>query len=379
MHRMRTAFPRRSHRIGQETISLVLFMETLKMKKPWKTNGGVLPIHLLALLFLSCIASTARSQQLLSHPASEGGASDSDKTTQASVPPQTIEHWDRLPLAENSLHALPTITGEKDTLPTFTRELLRVQWRPNDPIDLYVIRPKDAIHPPVVLFLYGYPTDADKFRNDAFCQNVVKHGFAAVGFVSALTGQRYHDRPMKEWFVSELQESLASSVHDVQMVLNYLATRNDLDMNRIGIFGQGSGGTIAILSATIDPRIKAVDVMDPWGDWSDWIAQSPQIPEGEKAAYLKPEFLAKVAPLDPVRGVQLLKNRPFRLQENLFNQAIPETVRKQIETATAGSAQIVEYHDTREYSEKVSTHGKMLEWMQSQLQEASQTIPPTSF
>jgi hypothetical protein len=39
------------------------------------------------------------------------------------------------------------------------------------------------------------------------------------GFVSALTGHRYHDRPMKEWFLSELQECLAVA-HDVQLVLN---------------------------------------------------------------------------------------------------------------------------------------------------------------
>jgi len=30
---------------------------------------------------------------------------------------------------------------------------------------------------------------------------------------------------MKEWFVSEMQESVGSTVHDVQMILNYLETR----------------------------------------------------------------------------------------------------------------------------------------------------------
>ncbi|WP_420239595.1 alpha/beta hydrolase family protein [Telmatobacter bradus] len=350
-------------------------MKTLTMEKAWKTDGRTMNM-LLALFLLPGISLTAWSQQPAPHPSSGEVASDSAKTTPASVPSQTVEHWDVLPLAGNSLHALPAMIGEKDTLPTFTRELLSVQWRLNDPIDLYVIRPKDVAKPPVVLFLYGYPTDADKFRNDAWCQNVVRHGFAAVGFVSALTGQRYHDRPMKEWFISELQESLATSVHDTQMVLNYLATRGDLDMNRVGIFGQGSGGTIALLAATIDPRIQSVDVMDPWGDWPDWLLKSPQIPEKERSNYLKPEFLAKVAPFDPVRLIPQLKGRQLRLQENLFNLAIPDAVRKQIEDASSGIAQIVEYHDSKEYSEKVSTNGKMLEWMQSQLLEGTQTITP---
>jgi dienelactone hydrolase len=338
------------------------------MNKRRRTYCGNAIVVMLAVASLVCTTAVAIGQQT-----SLQSVSDADTTS------DTVEHWDVLPLTGNSLHASPPLVGEKDSLPGFTRELIQVQWRASDPIDIYVIRPKDAAKPPVVLFLYGYPTDTDKFHNDAWCQNVVNHGFAAVGFVSALTGHRYHDRPMKQWFVSELQESLATSVHDVQMVVNYLATRNDLNMDRIGMFGQGSGGTIAILSAAVDPRIKIVDVIDPWGDWPDWLAKSPQIPEDERTAYLKPDFLAKVIPFDPVRWLLQLKDRPVRIQENLFNLAIPEAVRKQIETAAPRSARVVEYHDTKEYSEKVSANGKMLDWLQTELHVASDSITAQEF
>ena len=331
-------------------------------------------VAMLAVVFSVCMTSVARSQQTTSANEPAIDTSTAAKPAATSTPSDSVEHWDVLPLAGNNLHANPSIVGQKDTFPGFTRELIRVQWRAADPIDLYVIRPRDAVKAPVVLFLYGYPTDTDKFLNDIWCQNVVKHGFAAVGFVSALTGQRYHDRPMKEWFVSQLQESLASSVHDVQMILNYLGSRGDLDMDRVGIFGQGSGGTIAILSAAADPRIKTLDVMDPWGDWPDWLAKSPQIPESERATYLKPDFVAKVMPLDPVHWLPQLKGRPVRIQENLFNLAIPEPVRKQIEIAASGSAKIVEYHDAKEYGEKVSANGKMLEWLQTELHNSSDRI-----
>src|SRR5208337_4932272 len=106
--------------------------------------------------------------------------------------------------------------------PQFTRQVLRVMWRPGDPIDLYIIKPVGVKKPPVILYLFDYPTENDHYRRNEFCRLLTKEGFAAVGFVPALTGQRYHDRPMKEWFVSELKESLAASAHDVQMVLNYL-------------------------------------------------------------------------------------------------------------------------------------------------------------
>ena len=279
----------------------------------------------------------------------------------------STEHFEALALSGNDLHADPPLLGERVSLPKYTRELIRVQWRPNDPIDLYVIKPTGVSKPPVVLFLYSYPSESDRFRNEVLCEKLVKDGFAAVGFVSALTDQRYHDRPLKEWFVSDLQESIVTSVHDVQMVLNYLESRGDLDMHRVGMFGQGSGGTIAILAAAVDPRIKAVDLMDPWGDWPDWFAKSPQVPDNERPQYQTQEFQSRIASLDPVRWLPQLKNRPLRIQENLFNSAMPEEVRNRIEAAVPANAHIVEYRSTEEYAEKVNTNGRMLDWLHTQL------------
>ena len=92
-----------------------------------------------------------------------------------------------------------------------------------------MLKPKGVKKPPVILNLYGFPTDTDPYKNEIFDTALTKDGFAAVGFVSALTGHRYHDRPMKEWFLSDLQESLGTTAHDVQMILDYLAARGDLN------------------------------------------------------------------------------------------------------------------------------------------------------
>jgi hypothetical protein len=216
---------------------------------------------------------------------------------------------------------------------------------------LYVIRPrspnKPAAKPAVILYLYSYPSETKRFQDNGYCQRVTQDGFAAVGFVSALTGHRYHDRPMREWFVSELPEALVTSVHDVQMILNYLAARGDLDTSKVGMFGQGSGATIAILAATVEPRVKALDLLDPWGDWSEWMAKSSLIPEAERADYLKPEFLKRVAPFDPVQSLPQLKSRRIRLQEVDDDPITPEACRQRIEAAAPRSAKIVRYGNTR--------------------------------
>src|SRR5215467_13177073 len=223
------------------------------------------------------------------------------------------EDWTTPTLSTSHLRAVPPLRMVTD-YSDHTIELLRLQWRWGDPLDVYVMKPKGVQNPPVILNLYGYPADTDPYKSEVFQKTLTREGFAAVGFVSALTGQRYHDRPMQEWFLSELQQSLAASAHDVQMVLNYLETRGDLDMGRVGMFGQGSGATIAILASAVDPRIKALDVLDPWGDWPTWMAKSPFVPEDERAVYVRPDFLKEAAALETLDWLPRVQAKKFRLQ-----------------------------------------------------------------
>ena len=251
--------------------------------------------------------------------------------------------------------------------PRYTMELLRVQWRWGDPIDLYVMKPKGVKKPPVILYLYGYPTDTDIFKRDDYQELVTRNGVAAVGFVSALTGHRYHDRPMKQWFISELQECLATSAHDVQMVLDYLATRGDLDMDRIGMFTQGSGASIAILASAVDPRIKVLEALDPWGDWPTWMAASPFVPEDERAQYVKPDFLKKVATLEPVDWLPKIQAKKFRLDIELFDTTTPGPAREKLRAAVPTGSSVMLYKNMDEFKSAFED-GKNLKWIQHELQ-----------
>jgi len=321
--------------------------------------------------FISCFSTVSLLSGCLISMAQTGASPSPGIAGPASSVPSNAapvtERFDTLGLEGSDLEAAPPLVGEKAEYPEFTRELLQLQWRGGDPIDLYVIKPANVKNPPVILFLYGFPTDTDRFRNNEYCKTVTKDGFAAVGFVSALTGPRFHDRPMKEWFVSELQESLATSVHDVQMILNYLATRGDLDMGRVGMFGQGSGGTIAILAAAADPRLKAVDVLDPWGDWPEWLLRTPRILEEERKTYLTPAFEASIANLDPVKWLPKLNDRAFRLEETAFDPATPPAAKLRLKAALPPNAKYVRYDSIQDYKEHAASGGQILTWLHSQV------------
>jgi hypothetical protein len=277
------------------------------------------------------------------------------------------EDWTTPALTGSSLLPVRPLSAFVDEESSYTVELLQVQWRWGDPIDLYVMKPKGVKKPPVILYLYGYPTSTETFRNDDYEKLVTRSGVAAVGFVSALTGHRYHDRPLKQWFLSELQECLATSAHDVQMVLNYLDARGDLDMNRVGMFAQGSGASIAILTSAADPRIKVLEAMDPWGDWPTWLATSPFVPEAERGDYVKPEFLKKVSTLEPVDWLPKVQARKIRLDDELFDKVTPAVAREKLRAIVPAGTNVMLYKNMEEFKAAFQ-EGKNLEWIQRELQ-----------
>jgi hypothetical protein len=261
------------------------------------------------------------------------------------------------------------VLGEVDDKPglPFIRERWHLMWRAGDPIDVYVLKPRGVEKPPVVLYLYSYPQDTDRFKTDSWSGYVTGNGFAAVGFVSALTGHRLEHRAPNESFFNELQESMGASVHDVQMILNYLATRKDLDMTRVGMFGQGSGGSIAILASAADARIKTVDVLTPWGDWPTFLAKSTFVSSEDRLKSNTPEFLAKVAPLDPADWISKMKARSFRIQNVRKDGHMPDAAQERMETVAPETTEINQFGDGAALV-PAAANGKLLDWIKTQLQ-----------
>ncbi len=282
------------------------------------------------------------------------------------------EEWNKLTVDRRQFAPAQPAEGGIQSQVGFTRELLQVSWRPGDPIDVYIVRPENVKKPPVVLFLYSWPDDTNRFKSDAWCRTITQHGFAAVGFTSALTGDRYHDRPWKETFLTELPEALSETVHDIQLMLDYLGTRQDLDATRTGIFGQGSGGTIALLAASVDPRLLAVDVIDPWGDWPVWFASSPIVDEAKRSDLLMPKFINAIAPLDTAVILPKLYGRTLRLQQTSINPSTPPQAAQKMKSALPSTALYLFYPSEAAYRNDAMKDGAILDWIQTKL-SASQT------
>jgi hypothetical protein len=155
--------------------------------------------------------------------------------------------------------------------------------------------------------------------------------------------------------------------HDVQMVLNYLSARDDLDMSRVGMFAQGSGATIAILTSAVDSRIKVLDVVDPWGDWPTWMATPPFVPEEERSEFVKPEFLRKTSALEVIDWLPKVQAKKFRLQDAIFEHNTPKVAKEKLRAAVPSGGIVLVYRTPDEFN-AVVRNKKELGWIQHEVQ-----------
>lgn len=333
------------------------------------------------ILASSMLAANMLNAQMPAPAMPSPPASPTAPSSPNSTQSPTNEDWNTISLAKSGLRLEATgavVLGKTD-VEGCTRERLRLQWRINDPIDIFLIRPRGTQKIPAVLFLYNYNYDEAIFQKDSWCNVATRNGFAVVGLPSALSWSRIRPpRPMKEWFVSELQEALASSTHDVQMVINSLATRGDIDTQRVGIFGEGSGGAIAILAAAADPRIQVLDLMNPWGDWHDWLKSSKQIPEQERPDYLKPEFLARVSALDPIDYLPRLKDRAIHIQQVLADPVTPPAARDKIAAVAPQPSAVARYDTIKDEAKALGSDG-IVGWIAGELHPIARACLSSEF
>jgi dienelactone hydrolase len=159
----------------------------------------------------------------------------------------------------------------------------------------YLEFPKEGKPPyPCVLLLHGWSGSKENWWDDG---NYISGGNArkallAKGYaVFALDAQGHGDRiaendyhvvnlynepgaePRKNYFT--VREVITQTVVDYRRGLDYLATRHDIDMQRIGLLGYSMGGFQAFALTATEPRIKlAVGCVGPVS-WSHDVVLAP--------------------------------------------------------------------------------------------------------
>ena len=142
---------------------------------------------------------------------------------------------------------------------------------------------------------------------------------------------------------------------------------------------QLSGASIAILASAADPRIRVLDVLDPWGDWPTWTKKSPFVPEEERADYVKPEFLRKAGLLDPVQWLPKIKAQKLRLQQRTFEWETPAPAKQKLQSAVPAAGTVVSYKTMNDFLDAVGSGGeKALDWIKHEVKALPHDSPQAS-
>ena len=114
---------------------------------------------------------------------------------------------------------------------------------------------------PVVIALHG--TGGSKGNMLALCRKLAEAGFIAVAIDGRYHGERksgkgqtdYNAAIVRAWHGSGEHPFYYDTVWDVMRLVDYLATRADVDPARIGLTGISKGGIETYLAAAADERI----------------------------------------------------------------------------------------------------------------------------
>lgn len=115
---------------------------------------------------------------------------------------------------------------------------------------------------PVVIALHG--TGGNKEGQLPLLDEFAARGFLAVAIDGRYHGTRipsgkgsreYVDAMLQTWRTGKGKPFLYDTVWDVLRLLDYLATRSDVDAKRIGVIGFSKGGMETYLAAALDERI----------------------------------------------------------------------------------------------------------------------------
>jgi dienelactone hydrolase len=179
-------------------------------------------------------------------------------------------------------------TIETRMFPSYRREKIVFDSRPGVSVLAYVLTPARMQPPaPAMICVPGHGrgvddivgideqgrdrTDKAGYQHD-FAIQVAEAGMAAVAIEPMAFGCRRDPLNAQRGLVQKACEPVAGGalmvgqtligwrVWDIMRTIDYIATRADLDVSRVGCMGISGGGTATLFSAALEPRLRAAMV-----------------------------------------------------------------------------------------------------------------------
>lgn len=198
----------------------------------------------------------------------------------------------------------------------------------NNTVHAEYYRPKQAGKRPAVIVLHILGGDFTLSR--LFCHSLNQSGTAALFVKMPYYGPRREPGVRRRMIAEDPQETvegMTQAVLDIRRAAAFLASREEIDPDQIGILGVSLGGITAALAAEAEPRISNVCLLLAGGDFPKIAAESREFAK-QREAFKRSgkdgdEFNRIISRIDPLRYADLLKNRRILMLNAKEDEVIP--------------------------------------------------------
>jgi len=216
----------------------------------------------------------------------------------------------------------------------------------NNTVEAEIWTPRDAPRPVPIVVLLHYWGASDFVVEERFAKDLNSRGIAAV-----MMALPYHMRRSPSDVASgalairadteHLREGLTQAVFDVKRLVDYLSTKSEFDLNRLGISGISLGGIVASLVYNVDSRFRCAAIVLGGGDIAHIIWNSSFTvdirAEFRKKGYTEDRLREELRAVEPLEYVAPQRGGDVLVIGAKYDEVIPEESTQKLVDAYANS------------------------------------------
>jgi dienelactone hydrolase len=199
----------------------------------------------------------------------------------------------------------------------------------NNTVHCEYFRPRSGEAMPGVVVLHILGGDFPLAR--LFCYSLARRNVAALFLKMPYYGPRRDPTSAQRMISKDPRQTVAGmtqAVLDIRRGTAWLASRPEIDAERLGVFGISLGGITAALAATAEPRLNNVCLVLAGGDVGQIAWESPELEEIRnywlRRGGTRQQFLAAMESIDPVRYAANVRGRRILMLNADEDEVIPK-------------------------------------------------------
>lgn len=179
---------------------------------------------------------------------------------------------------------------------------------------------------PCILLLHGLAGSKGQMFLPAIV--LARRGYASLAIDIAGHGDRPRlgGKDPGSLSLPEMRQVSAQTVIDLRRAVDLLATRSDIDPQRIGFLGLSLGGILGGVFTAEEPRVRAAALWSAGGDWGKLVTQSTHHFARrfrQNGATSEEAITRAMADVDPLQFVARIAPRPLLLINGTADTVVP--------------------------------------------------------